>query len=211
MLYCGENMNQEALVEKLINIDLDVVMEEIMMIAEVLDRNYMDKPSNFCMKYIHLSHLDLQKIIIGDFINWLCMLGYSDGDFSIVELEFIKVYLRIDLPLNQILQFCIDSLQNGYLETLPMSFKLFMEDDKEMNKISRLSGDSSRQDIASRLLFAYEVMGLHFIACDGKIDENEKAVFFAQTSKIRQMMDNLDVDAVSEFYRIKLKEELGVY
>ena len=91
------------------------------------------------------------------------------------------------------------------------SFKLFMEDDKEINKLARMSGSSDRQDIANRLLLAYEVMGIHFILCDGKVDDNEKVIFFAQTAKIRQMMDELDVDAMSEYYRRKLKEELGVY
>lgn len=204
-------MNQEKMIEDLLNVDLDSVMEDIMGIANVLDSNYRDKPSNFYMKYIHLSHVELQGVILADFINWLCMLGYSDGDFSIIELEFIKRYLRLDLPLNQILQFCLDSIETGYLDTLPASFKLFMEDDKEINKLARMSGSSDRQDIANRLLLAYEVMGIHFILCDGKVDDNEKVIFFAQTAKIRQMMDELDVDAMSEYYRRKLKEELGVY
>ena len=204
-------MNQEKMIEDLLNVDLDSVMEDIMGIANVLDSNYRDKPSNFYMKYIHLSHVELQGVILADFINWLCMLGYSDGDFSIIELEFIKRYLRLDLPLNQILQFCLDSIETGYLDTLPASFKLFMEDDKEINKLARRSGSSDRQDIANRLLLAYEVMGIHFILCDGKVDENEKVIFFAQTAKIRQMMDELDVNAMSEYYRRKLKEELGVY
>ena len=204
-------MNQEKMIEDLLNVDLDSVMEDIMGIANVLDSNYRDKPSNFYMKYIHLSHVELQGVILADFINWLCMLGYSDGDYSIIELEFIKRYLRLDLPLNQILQFCLDSIETGYLDTLPASFKLFMEDDKEINKLARRSGSSDRQDIANRLLLAYEVMGIHFIFCDGKVDENEKVIFFAQTAKIRQMMDELDVNAMSEYYRRKLKEELGVY
>ena len=204
-------MNQEKMIEDLLNVDLDSVMEDIMGIANVLDSNYRDKPSNFYMKYIHLSHVELQGVILADFINWLCMLGYSDGDFSIIELEFIKRYLRLDLPLNQILQFCLDSIETGYLDTLPASFKLFMEDDKEINKLARMSGSSDRQDIANRLLLAYEVMGIHFILCDGKVDDNEKVIFFAQTAKIRQMMDELDVNAMSEYYRRKLKEELGVY
>ena len=204
-------MNQEELVESLLNIDLDMLMDDIMGIASVLDSNYRDKPSNFLMKYVQLSHMELKGIIIADFINWLCMLGYSDGDFSIVELEFIKRYLRLDIPLNNLLQFCIDSIETGYLDTLPMSFGLFMEDDKEMNNIARKGGYRKEQDFASRLLLAYEVMGLHFIICDGNIDENEKVVFFGQTAKIRRMMDELDVEALSEVYRRKLKEELGVY
>lgn len=204
-------MNQDELIESLLNVDLDMLMDDIMGIASVLDSNYRDKPSNFLMKYIQLSHMELQGIIIADFINWLCMLGYSDGDFSIIELEFIKRYLRLDIPLNDLLQFCIDSIETGYLDTLPMSFSLFMEDDKEMNNIARKSGYRKEQDIASRLLLAYEVMGLHFIICDGNVDENEKIVFFAQTAKIRQMMDELDVEDMSEFYRHKLKDELGVY
>ena len=80
-------MNQEEMIERLLNVDLDLLMEDIMGIASVLDSNYRDKPSNFYMKYIHLSNIELQGLIIADFINWLCMLGYSDGDFSIVELE----------------------------------------------------------------------------------------------------------------------------
>ena len=204
-------MNQEQLIESLLNVDLDLLMEDIMGIAGVLDSNYRDKPSNYYMKYIQLSHIELQGVIIADFINWLCMLGFSDGDFSVIELEFIKRYLRLDIPLDNLLQFCIDSIETGYLETLPMSFRLFMEDDKEMNNIARKSGYRKEQDIASRLLLAYEVMGLHFIICDGNIDENEKVVFFGQTAKIRRMMDELDVEAMSEFYRRKLKEELGVF
>lgn len=203
-------MNQEEMIERLLNIDLDLLMEDIMDIAIVLDSNYGDKPSNFYMKYIHLSNIELQGLIIADFINWLCMLGYSDGDFSIVELEFIKRYLRLNLPLSEILEFCLGSIVTGYLDTLPASFKLFMEDDKEMNKLAHMSGSTDRQDIASRLLLAYEVMGLHFIICDGNVDENEKGVFFGQTAKIRRMMDELDVDGMSEFYRRKIKDELGV-
>ena len=204
-------MNQEQLVESLLNVDLDLLMDDIMGIASVLDSNYRDKPSNYYMKYVQLSHLELQELIIADFINWLCLLGFSDGDFSIIELEFIKRYLRLDIPINNLLQFCMDSIETGYLETLPMSFRLFMEDDKEMNNIARKSGYRKQQDIASRLLLAYEVMGIHFIICDGNVDENEKVVFFGQTAKIRQMMDELDVEAMSEFYRRKLKEELGVF
>lgn len=203
-------MNQEEMIERLLNIDLDLLMEDIMDIAIVLDSNYGDKPSNFYMKYIHLSNIELQGLIIADFINWLCMLGYSDGDFSIVELEFIKRYLRLNLPLSEILEFCLGSIVTGYLDTLPASFKLFMEDDKEMNKLAHMSGSTDRQDIASRLLLAYEVMGLHFIICDGNVDENEKGVFFGQTAKIRRMMDELDVDGMSEFYRRKIKDKLGV-
>lgn len=176
-------MNQEEMIERLLNIDLDLLMEDIIDIAIVLDSNYGDKPSNFYMKYIHLSNIELQGLIIADFINWLCMLGYSDGDFSIVELEFIKRYLRLNLPLSEILEFCLGSIVTGYLDTLPASFKLFMEDDKEMNKLAHMSGSTDRQDIASRLLLAYEVMGLHFIICDGNVDENEKGVFFGQTAK----------------------------
>lgn len=198
------------MIERLLNIDLDLLMEDIMDIAIVLDSNYGDKPSNFYMKYIHLSNIELQGLIIADFINWLCMLGYSDGDFSIVELEFIKRYLRLNLPLSEILEFCLGSIVTGYLDTLPASFKLFMEDDKEMNKLAHMSGSTDRQDIASRLLLAYEVMGLHFIICDGNVDENEKGVFFGQTAKIRRMMDELDVDGMSEFYRRKIKDKLGV-
>ena len=204
-------MNQDELVESLLNVDLDMLMDDIMGIASVLDSNYRDKPSNFLMKYIQLSHMELKGIIIADFINWLCMLGFSDGDFSVIELEFIKRYLRLDIPLSDLLQFCIDSIETGYLDSLPMSFCLFMEDDKEMNNIARKSGYRKEQDIASRLLLAYEVMGLHFIICDGNIDENEKVVFFGQTAKIRRMMDELDVEAMSEVYRRKLKDELGVY
>lgn len=203
-------MNENELIESLLNVDLDSVMEDIMGIANILDHNYREKPSNYYMKYIHLSHMELQGLIIADFINWLCLLGFSDGDFSIIELEFIKRYLRLDLPINQILQFCMDSIETGYLETLPASFKLFMEDDKEMNKLARASGSSDRQDLAGRLLLAYEVIGIHFILCDGNVDENEQVIFFAQTSKIRDMMNDLDVDAMSEFYRRELKEELGV-
>lgn len=198
------------MIERLLNIDLDLLMEDIIDIAIVLDSNYGDKPSNFYMKYIHLSNIELQGLIIADFINWLCMLGYSDGDFSIVELEFIKRYLRLNLPLSEILEFCLGSIVTGYLDTLPASFKLFMEDDKEMNKLAHMSGSTDRQDIASRLLLAYEVMGLHFIICDGNVDENEKGVFFGQTAKIRRMMDELDVDGMSEFYRRKIKDKLGV-
>ena len=204
-------MNQEQLVESLLNVDLDLLMDDIMGIASVLDSNYRDKPSNYYMKYVQLSHLELQELIIADFINWLCLLGFSDGDFSIIELEFIKRYLRLDIPINNLLQFCMDSIETGYLETLPMSFRLFMEDDKEMNNIARKSGYRKQQDIASRLLLAYEVMGIHFIIFYGNVDENEKVVFFGQTAKIRQMMDELDVEAMSEFYRRKLKEELGVF
>lgn len=203
-------MNQKEMIERLLNIDLDLLMEDIIDIAIVLDSNYGDKPSNFYMKYIHLSNIELQGLIIADFINWLCMLGYSDGDFSIVELEFIKRYLRLNLPLSEILEFCLGSIVTGYLDTLPASFKLFMEDDKEMNKLAHMSGSTDRQDIASRLLLAYEVMGLHFIICDGNVDENEKGVFFGQTAKIRRMMDELDVDGMSEFYRRKIKDKLGV-
>lgn len=204
-------MNQDKLVESLLNVDLDMLMDDIMGIASVLDSNYRDKPSNFLMKYIQLSHMELKGIIIADFINWLCMLGFSDGDFSVIELEFIKRYLRLDIPLNDLLQFCIDSIETGYLDTLPMSFCLFMEDDKEMNNIARKSGYRKEQDIASRLLLAYEVMGIHFIICDNYVDENEKVVFFGQTAKIRQMMDEINIEALSEVYRQKLKDELGVY
>ena len=93
-------MNQEEMIEQFLNIDLDLVMEDIMGIASVLDSNYRDKPSNFYMKYIHLSHIELQRVIIADFINWLCMLGFSDGDFSVVELvdQFHPAVLLV--PLN---------------------------------------------------------------------------------------------------------------
>ena len=43
-------MNQEKMIEDLLNVDLDSVMEDIMGIANVLDRNYRDKPSNFYCK-----------------------------------------------------------------------------------------------------------------------------------------------------------------
>ena len=192
-------MNQEEMIEALLDIDLDVVMDDIMEIAGILDSNFRDKPTNFYMKYIQLSNVKLQGIILADFINWLCMLGYSDGDFSVVELEFIRRYLRLNMPLNQILDFCIGSIESGYLDKLPSSFELFMEDDHVMNEIARRSGLSERQDFANRLLMAYEVMGIHFILCDGIVDENEKMVFFGQTAKIRRMMDELDVNAMSEF------------
>jgi hypothetical protein len=45
-------MNQEEMIEKLLNIDLDLLMDDIMGIANVLDNNYRDKPSNFYMKYL---------------------------------------------------------------------------------------------------------------------------------------------------------------
>lgn len=203
-------MNQDEMIESLLNVDLDMVMDDIMEIAAVLDGNFRDKPTNYYMKYLQLSDMKLQGVIIADFINWLFLLGYSDGDFSVVELEFIRRYLRLDLPFDQILEFCIGSIKSGYLESLPSSFELFMEDDHVMNGIAEKAGLPDRQDFAGRLLIAYEVMGIHFILCDNVVDENEQAVFFAQTAKIRRMMDELDVDALSEYYRIKLKEELGV-
>ena len=48
-------------------------------------------------------------------------------------------------------------------------------------------------------------MGIHFILCDRKVKKKKKVIFFAQTAKIRQMMDELDVNAMSEYYRRKLK------
>ena len=54
-------MNQEEMIERLLNIDLDLLMEDIIDIAIVLDSNYGDKPSNFYMKYIHLSNIELGK------------------------------------------------------------------------------------------------------------------------------------------------------
>lgn len=99
-------MDRYELIEKLLDMDLDLLMEDIIDMAYTLDHNYMDKPSNY------------------------------------------------------------------------------LEDDKEMNLIAEKLGNSKKQDFTSRLFFAYQVLGLQFIVCDGKVEDDELLMFFSQIDKI---------------------------
>ena len=163
------------------------------------------------MKYVQYTHLSLENILLADLINWLCALGYSDGDFSIVEVEFIKRYLRLDISSLEIIDFAQKSIVSGFLDRLPESIALLMEDDMVMNMIAEEIEMSERQNFADRLFFVFQVLGIHFIICDGNIDEGEKRVFIGFTEQIRELMEGFDVLFFSDLYHQKLKDEIGFY
>lgn len=201
---------QEESLKKLLDIDLDVVMEDIMDIAQILDNTYSQKPSNYYMKYLQLSKLDTKSMLLSDLINWLSVLAISDGDFSIIEIDFIKRYLRLNMSNYEIVKFVHDCVESGFLEVLPPSIALFMEDDKEANKIKDELGDTRRQDFATRLFFAFKVIGLQFIFCDGKVHDNEIALLLSYTKDLEKKMENLNIEEFSEYYHKQIKEEIGI-
>lgn len=202
--------DHEELIKGLLEVDLDFVMEDIMNIAEMLDKTYQDKPSNYYLKYTHLSHSDAQTLVLGDLINWLSVLAVSDGDFSIIEIEFIKRYLRLNMSNLGIIDFVQNCVKSGFLESIPLSIPLFMEDDNVRNKMNDEVGDTRRQNFTARLFLAFQALGLQFICCDGEVKDEEMDLFIAYNSVLEARMRLLDIESFSESYRQLIKDEIGL-
>ena len=195
----GETMTPEEYIYQMLDVDLNQVMADLMNTAIRLDRTYMGKKDNYFMKYVQSTDRTLPDILMFDLINFLSKLAVSDGQFSEVELNFMMENIPLQLSREQFIQLANTCL-NEFSEDTPESLLLFMEDDNIMSKIAERTNSPFQPDSAERFYMALNVIGVHFIACDGQIDSNEYDVFLAYINGIKEIIDNFDIEQFSQEY-----------
>lgn len=66
-------------------------------IIDLMDGTYRIYNGNYVMKYYQNRGITLRDIFTQDMLNWLCFLGWQDGNIDANEVLFINDLLNLNL------------------------------------------------------------------------------------------------------------------
>ena len=202
-------MDSQEFILQMLEIDLNVALLEVFNTASLLDRIYMNKKENYYMKYVHLTDRTLESILIFELVNFLSKLAVSDGVFSEVELNFMMENIPLQISREEFINL-VNTCLNEFADDVPEALLLFMEDDYVIGNISARNNNSFNPNNAEKLYLLYNVIGVHFIACDGEVDYNEYKVFQECMDEFRNIMDNFNIEKLSNHYKKEIEKEFGI-
>ena len=202
-------MDPQEFIYQMLEIDLNAAMADVFNTVMMLDRIYMNKKENYYMKYVHMTNRTLGDILVFELVNFLSKLAVSDSEFSEVELQFMMENIPLQVNREQFIGLCNTCL-NEFSDDVPESLLLFMEDDNVIGNISARNNNSFNPNNAEKLYLLFNVIGVHFIACDGEVDFNEYKVFQECMNEFRNIMDNFNIEKLSNHYKKQIEEEFGI-
>ena len=202
-------MDPQEFIYQMLEIDLDSAMADVFNTVALLDRIYMNKKENYYMKYVHLTNRTLGDILLFELVNFLSQLAVSDGVFSEVELNFMMEKIPLQITREQFINLA-NTCINEFSDDVPESLLLFMEDDKVMSNISARNNNSFNPNNAEKLYLLFNIIGVHFIACDGEVDFNEYKVLQEHMNEFRNIMDNFNIEKLSNHYKKEIENEFGI-
>ena len=92
-------------------------------LIDLIDNTYKIHNGNYLMKYYQNRGVTLREIFTNDMLNWLCYLGWGDGNIDVNEVQFINDLLNLDLTQLDVLDI-VKNLNMDILTTLPLTFAI---------------------------------------------------------------------------------------
>ncbi len=166
-------------------------MDALFKILDMLDHTYVMYENNILMRYYKNRGVSLKSILIHDMADWLCFLGWSDGNIASIEVEFINALLNLNLTQLDILDI-VKNLSAEKLSILPLIFAIFIE----YEAVSNISKEESIVDALFSLFF---VSGSYLIVCDGNVDENEVKGLMIYLDGLRHNIDTFNLDSLHRY------------
>lgn len=165
--------------------------QPVFSIIDIMDNTYKMHRGNFLMKYYQNRGFTLRYIFTRDVLNWLCFLGWSDGNIDVNEVIFINELLNLNLTQIDILNY-VNDLDSKSLTVLPLSFAIIMEH-------FEVSGMEKKDQLIQALFNSFAVAGTYFIACDGDIDRNELISLEAYLKTLNMNIKLFNLDSVHDY------------
>ena len=165
--------------------------EPVFRIIDLMDNTYKMYRGNFLMRYYQNRGISLRFIYTKDMLNWLCFLGWSDGNIDVNEVIFINELLNLNLTQLDILNI-VNDLDPKSLSVLPLSFAIFMEH-------FEVSDTENKDKIINALFNSYAIAGTYFVACDGDIDRNELIGLDAYLKTLDMNIRTFNLDSLHDY------------
>ena len=159
-------------------------------IIDLMDNSYKMYSGNYLMRYYQNRGITLRDIFTQDMLNWLCFLGWGDGQIDINEVRFINSLLNLNLTQLDVLDI-VKGLDTDMLAQLPVTFAIFMEYDSIVN--------DSKTDIIEALYSSFAIAGTYFIACDGDIHPNEINGLKAYLGILKDNIRTFNLESLHEY------------
>ena len=118
-----------------------------------------------------LGELSLKEVFNIDILKYILYLGAADEKITQEEAIFIAEYLDWNMTISQWCEFINkqNMHMNSFLDEIPLSFKIFVEDDND-----RYSRDNSAVNGCEKYIWLFETIGGLFIEIDNNIDKREQ-------------------------------------
>ena len=100
-------------------------MDQIFRVIDMLDSSYRIFEGNLLMRYYQNRDITLRTIFLRDILEWLCFLGWADGNIDSNEIKFINALLELNLNQLDIFEI-VKNLDPERLSILPLSFAIFL-------------------------------------------------------------------------------------
>ena len=161
-------------------------------LIDLIDNTYKIHNGNYLMKYYQNRGVTLREIFTNDMLNWLCYLGWGDGNIEVNEVQFINDLLNLDLTQLDVLDI-VKNLNMDILTTLPLTFAIFME-------FIEVSGtDVDGDKFIQSLYSSFAIAGTFLIICDGDIHENELNGLHGYLGTLERNIKTFDLDSLHDY------------
>ena len=197
-------MNSHRMINRLLQADLTRVIEEMVDYADMLDQTYMEKPNNYIMKFWQFQGVTLKQALLMDLLDWLCFLSITDGFIAREEVQFINIHLKQRFSVNEIRNLCNERIDRDYINRLPLSFILILENDIIMNSIEK----RIVYNTIEKLYTLFNIIGIQFIHCDNNVDINELTLFKRYTDDLHNRIMHFDLKSEEIRALQKLTDEM---
>ena len=165
---------------------LKVTLDYIVGYAELMDEHLYDLEDSPLVYDWKSKDLSIKLSVIGDFINWLVFLGLADAYIAPEEVQFINNYLEFNFTKKDILDLIPKRLDENYFSSLPVSFKLFYDNDFLLKEIHNEMNFDGNAEVLYNL---FGLMGDLFIACDGEVTSDEQNILNGYMENLRMNLD----------------------
>lgn len=166
-------------------------MDTLFRILDMLDHTYVMYENNILMRYYKNRGVSLKSILLHDMADWLCFLGWSDGNIASIEVDFINALLKLDLTQLEIFDI-VKKLSAEKLSILPLIFAIFIEYEAVSNK-------NNEESIVEALFYLFFISGSYLIVCDGNVDDNEIKGLMLYLDGLRHNIDTFDLNSLHRY------------
>ena len=122
----------------------------------------------------------IESAIIDDMLNWLSYLGFSDGNITDNELEFINELFDLNYTKDD-----IGNLNNSELPDLPVSFKLLYEYDQFQRYL-----DYDSVTFCDTLFKVFRLVGGFFITVDDDIESDAQDKYEKYINNLKNALND---------------------
>ncbi len=166
-------------------------MNSLFGIIDLLDENYKMYDHNYLMRHMKNRGLSLKEVFLSDMLDWLCFLGWGDGNIDISEVNFINQLLHLNFTQIDVFE-VVKNLDAERLTTLPITFAIFIE-------YEAVSGNDMEVSIVETLYSLFFITGSYLIVADGNVDDNEVLGLKAYMDSLRVNIDTFNLESIHDY------------